>query len=435
MNTIYISVVLKFSIRDFPLSLYEIFLVIHQVMNKLGKRLAEEFFKRLEKEAEQSLKERGCVRHSYQERTFHGILGRITLKFLKVKYPDGKIKYALGDRVAFPSYVRYTEDAFEPGLGLLPHVSYKRSSLEVKRINGSSPGKSTLHRRLHTIASQVEVHPAEKVRGYRYLIVDGTGAKFQQSIRGKPKKVKTYPGELRIVYASKGIGEVFDVIGRWTNTSWEKIAHTVYQRIDEKDVSVLISDGGPGIDEAFLKPHMKHQRCSVHALRNLRALLYQDGVKKDAQQSIYSIFQNTPVFRYSKKKTMESLKAEDSALVEREIHASERHLLHLRDLLKEKGYQKTAAYVANLSQPLLTFLREWLTTGEVHPSTSNIAESRFSLIKNRISRIGRRWSEPGLKRWLDLAVYKLFPGYNWNELWKTLLPLTGNLSCEIVSIY
>ena len=404
-------------------------------MNKLGKLLAEEFFKKLEKGAEQSLKERRCVRHGYRERTLHGILGKITLKFLKVKYPDGKIKYALGDRVTFPSYVRYTEDAFEPGLGLLPHVSYKRSSLEVKRINGSSPGKSTLHRRLHTIASQVEVHPAKKVRGYRYLIVDGTGAKFQRGLRGTPRKVRTYPGELRIVYASKGIGEAFDVIGRWTNTSWEKIAHTIYQRIDEKDVCVLISDGGPGIEEAFLKPHMKHQRCSVHAWRNLRVLLYQDGAKKDAQQSIYKIFQNTPVFYYSKKKTMESLKSEDSALVEREINASARHLLHLHDLLKEKGYQKTATYVANLSQPLLTFLREWLTTGEVHPSTSNIAESRFSLIKNRIARIGRRWSEPGLKRWLDLAIYKLFPGYNRNELWKTLLPLTGNLSCEIVSIH
>jgi len=434
MNTIYISVVLKFSIRDFPLNLYEIFLVIHQVVNKLGKLLAVEFIKRLEKEADRSLKERGCVHHSYQERTFQGILGKTTLRFLKVKHPNGKIKYALEEKVTVPAYVRYTEDAFEPGLGLLPHVSYKRSSLEVQRINGSSPAKSTLHRRLHAIASQIEAHPAEKVYGYRYLIVDGTGARFQRRIRGKPKKVTTYPGELRIVYASKGIGESFDVIGRWTNTSWKKIAHTVYQRIDERDLHVLISDGGPGIEDAFLKSHMKYQRCSVHAWRNLRAFLYQDGVKKDAQQSIYKIFRDTPVFRYSKKMTMESLKSEDSALVERELHTSEGHLLHLQDLLKGKGYHKTAAYVANLSQPLLTFLREWLTTGEAHPSTSNIAESRFSLIKNRIARIGRRWSEPGLKRWLDLAIYKLFPGYDWNELWKTLLPITGNLSCEIVSI-
>ena len=229
MNTIYISVVLKFSIRDFPLNLYEIFLVIHQVVNKLGKLLAVEFIKRLEKEADWSLKERGCVHHSYQERTFQGILGKTTLRFLKVKHPNGKIKYALEEKVTVPAYVRYTEDAFEPGLGLLPHVSYKRSSLEVQRINGSSPAKSTLHRRLHAIASQIEAHPAEKVYGYRYLIVDGTGARFQRRIRGKPKKVTTYPGELRIVYASKGIGESFDVIGRWTNTSWKKIAHTVYQ--------------------------------------------------------------------------------------------------------------------------------------------------------------------------------------------------------------
>jgi hypothetical protein len=94
-----------------------------------------------------------------------------------------------------------------------------------------------------------------------------------------------------------------------------------------------------------------------------------------------------------------------------------------------------AAESRGLSEPLLTFLKQWLETSEQSPATSNIAESRFSLIKNRIARIGRRWSEPGLQRWIDLVIHKLFPGYDWDILWQKLLPETGNLTCEIVRVY
>jgi|GEM_PF-2650344 len=41
---------------------------------------------------------------------------------------------------------------------------------------------------------------------------------------------------------------------------------------------------------------------------------------------------------------------------------------------------------------------------------------------------------PGLQRFIDLALHKLFPGYNWNKLWQKLLSLTVNLTCEIVAI-
>lgn len=51
MGTIYILWVFKFLIRDFPLNLHEIFQVIQQVVNRLGKILAVELFKRLEKGA------------------------------------------------------------------------------------------------------------------------------------------------------------------------------------------------------------------------------------------------------------------------------------------------------------------------------------------------------------------------------------------------
>lgn len=131
---------------------------------------------------------------------------------------------------------------------------------------------------------------------------------------------------------------------------------------------------------------------------------------------------------------METLRDADRAQVQQVIQQSEQHLRELENLLKEKGYYKTATYVARLAEPLLTFLREWLATGEAVPTTSNITENRFSLIKNRFQRIGRRWSEEGLKRWLDVAIHKLFPGYSWKRLWERLLPIVGTLTGEIVSV-
>lgn len=434
METINISVSLRFTVREFPLSISEVFLVIQQAMKKLGRCLAAVFLQRLEQQAEAALKQQGYVRHSYQKRDVCGVLGTISLRLLRMKGTDNKVRYALNEVVEIPSYKRYTLDAFEAGFGLIPHLSYKRSGTESERIRGSSPGKSTLHRRLKACAAQVEVHPDQKAKGYRYVVVDGTGVRFQRCSGSKRKRVETYGGEVRMVHASRGVGKPFEVIGRWTNTSWATIAGQVYERIDPADVQVLISDGEPGIAEAFLHKHMKHQRCSVHVWKDLRQFLYQDGVKKAGQTEIYGLLHRVPVFTYTNKQNMETLKAGDTAAVQQQICASQKQLLELQQVLKDKGYHKTATYIANLSEPLVTFLNHWTATGEAAPSTSNIAENRFSLIKNRIARIGRRWSEPGLKRWIDLAIHKLFPGYDWSKLWKNLLPLTGNLTCEIVAI-
>lgn len=436
MKDIIISVQFRINIKVFPLKLVEIFMAIKGVLGEVGRVLVQEILRRLEEERAKELKGEGFVRCGYKERRFQSGLGKLRLRFLRMRSCEGKVRYAVSEEVEIPTYTRTTEDSFEPALGLLPHVSYRRSSLEGSRILDSGPGKSSLHRRLKEIASEIEVHPVNKAKGYRYLVVDGTGAKFQAPyyIKGE-RRVGTYRGALRTVYASRGYGMPFEVIGRWTNTSWQEIAKEVYQRINGLDIQVLISDGEGGIEEAFLLPHIEHQRCSVHAWKQLRMFLYQDGVKKNKQKEFHEAFKDIPVFTYAKQETMEELKPRDAQEVEKAVSVSEKQLLSLQHLLNKKGYHKTASYVAGLSSTLLTFLKEWLKTGQFCPATSNIAENRFSLIKNRIDKIGRRWSEPGLKRWLDLTIHKIFPGYDWNKLWEKLLPVSNNITCKIIAVY
>ena len=141
-----------------------------------------------------------------------------------------------------------------------------------------------------------------------------------------------------------------------------------------------------------------------------------------------------PVFEYAKQEVMESLSAEDRPEIRKVIRTSKEQLDELIRILSRKGYQQTAVYISRLSKPLLTFLEEWVNTGEWGPATSNIAENRFSLFKNRIARIGKRWSESGLKRFFDLTVHKLFPGYEWNDLIGKILPSSGNITCMIESV-
>ena len=436
MHVIHITVKFRFSIRKFPLNLFEIFTVIKEITMKAAQEVARVFMEHLQKNAWGFYRERGYRNLGYQKRTFRGFLGMITTSLLKIRKGKGQIRYAIHRKIDIPAYVRLTEDAYETGLGLLPHVSYRRSVAESERIDEASPGKSSLHRYLKKIEPQLKVHPDRHAKGYEYLIVDGTGAKIQEWVSEYGfRRVKTRRGEIRVVYAAKQPNGPYRVVGRWTEKeSWKEIAVEAYKRIDPAFLTTLISDGEIGIEEAFMRKNMSHQRCSVHAWREMKIFLYLDGLKKAGQEKYRDMLNDVPAFEYAKQEVMESLSAEDRPEIRKVIRTSKEQLDELIRILSRKGYQQTAVYISRLSKPLLTFLEEWVNTGEWGPATSNIAENRFSLFKNRIARIGKRWSESGLKRFFDLTVHKLFPGYEWNDLIGKILPSSGNITCMIESV-
>jgi hypothetical protein len=82
----------------------------------------------------------------------------------------------------------------------------------------------------------------------------------------------------------------------------------------------------------------------------------------------------------------------------------------------------------------MTFLEQWVATGEWILPTNNIPENRFCLFNNRIGRIGEKWSDDGLLRSFDLTVHKIFPGYDWDMLIERLLPLPENIRTKVISV-
>lgn len=91
----------------------------------------------------------------------------------------------------------------------------------------------------------------------------------------------------------------------------------------------------------------------------------------------------------------------------------------------------TAADVSR-NKNITTFFTLWLERGECIPLTTNVIESRFSQVKNRIKNVGRRWSENGLLYWLMLTLNKIFCPEMWQELWAQYL--NSNLSFRLVRL-
>ena len=214
----------------------------------------------------------------------------------------------------------------------------------------------------------------------------------------------------------------------WVAKTWQECAQELYSRMCTDRVEVLICDGGPGIEEAFLLDGMRIQRCQWHGKRDLSFILYQDGVKKVQQQEVMEKFDAIPLVGWNKE-NIEMLKDEDSQVLEGLQKKTMTAFCDLYFFLQSKGYTNAAVYLKNLAKPFVTFIEHMVDTGKAIPATSNIIEGKISLFKNRIKSIGKRWSEAGLMRWLSIAVKKLLPEFDWNTLWDDI---TGNpLSVEI----
>lgn len=106
----------------------------------------------------------------------------------------------------------------------------------------------------------------------------------------------------------------------------------------------------------------------------------------------------------------------------------------LIQILNQEHYPKTHAYLKNLSNNISLFLDWWLEKGEWIPCTSNLIENRFSQVKNRIKRIGRKWSDEGLVKWLLVVVKKLFAPDDWDLLWKQFLNLNQPISLTYLKV-
>ena len=415
---------LTIKITDGPMNINGIIKAVHLYQNELGRTIVREVIEAIDRQASNTAVEQFPHRYrnkGYLSRQFRTPMGKVDVRFTKfIDTWDGH-SYLPGKRALdVPAYKRWLSWCLTPAAGLLAKVSFAQSAKETARLQGDAPSKSTIHRRLDDLVGKGDFTPYLRKRQFRYLMVDGTGARFQS--RADQDKPAFYEGEIRFAFASVGEGKPFELVGLWVEKPWKDCATELYTRMSTERLEVLICDGGPGIEDAFMVPGMRVQRCQWHGKRDLSFILYQDGVKKAQQQEVMDAYSKIPLVGWNKE-MLETLREKDAdglkALRDKTLHS----FCDVYFFLQSKGYHNAATYLSNLAQPFVTCIEHLLDTGKIIHATSNIVEGKISLFKNRIRSIGKRWSEAGLIRWLAIAVRKLLPEFDWNTLWDAI---TGN---------
>jgi len=435
MNELHIELTLKIQIPEKGVKINNIVYQLRQFMAQLFFAILRAIFSAIEQKAIEALKntvpgryvKNGRRANQRQIRTAYGLFGYWLARVLDKE--TGKTLTPLSEAIGLPQYRRHIEESGEGGIGLVCHLSYRKSVKEIDRIIGTDMSKSTLHREVQRFAQDICLWPDMKNIPYRYLMVDGTKVRLQEvDDKGHGKKV-----EMRWALASTGEKEKFELVGIWIDKSWEKIRVDLGNRLNYSKLEVLFSDGGPGVVESLLDPGMSHQRCIWHGKRDFPYILYADQLKKTQQEPLKAKLKSIPGMSLTQA-GLERLSPEDFLKVEKLAEKTKQGFEELIEALPEDKYPKARAYIKNLSKDVTTFFDFWFENDVWIPLTTNAIESAFSQVKNRIWAVGRRWSESGLMNWLKVVVHKVFYPDSWNRLWAKYLELDSTLKIDLLEV-
>ena len=397
------------------------FVLGREMLSMLIHAMDRQVCEKVRRDSEGTFENRG-----YRDRTIQSTMGRIPLRFLKLRNRDsGAVSCPGLELLDCPAYARWPKSLLVNAAGMLPFMSYRQSSAEHLEQHGTGPAKTTVHRRLQELVGTGDYRPNLCKRNFKYLLVDGTGAKFQDRSENC-----FYSGEVRFAYASTGDGRPYELVGLWVGKDWKACADELYSRMSTGQLEVLICDGEEGISSAFLRPHIRHQRCQWHALRDLSYILYADDLKKPEQEPIISAFKSIPMVGCTQL-DFEELTGESISTVKKIRNEIVKSLKDLAASTIEQGYPTAGTYLQRLAEPFVTCLDHYIDTGNIIPITSNIIERQIGLFKNRYSRIGKRWSEQGLIRWFAIAIRKLLPQFDWKESWKEFYGSKDSVKLEL----
>jgi transposase-like protein len=433
MDELKIKIVLRYSVPENGFTLNGLLRGLDQDKDLLMRCLVEVILSALEEKAIGECKASEPGRYfgngrQPRARKFITSFGAVRYKLAQVyDKKRSSVFCPLMRKLAIAPYKQYQRESLEDAVGQVIHLSYRLAAKEVRRIRGTAPTRSTLHRTIQELAEHYGQWPSFKNRAFKFLMVDGTKVELQE--RGFSLGNK----DIRWALASENVGRQFEPVGFWIAKDWTAIRKDLEKRLDYGKLEVLLSDGGPGIEENLLSEGMRQQRCIFHGKKDFPVLLYQDGLKKPEQQPFHGLLNEILLFSLTKELLEEVLPPEKELVVEL-VEEIKRGFKKLIDALDPEKYPKARAYMMNFYQNALVAFDFWLEGKGWIPLTTNAIESAFSRIVNRVKRIGRRWSERGLMNWLMIALRKIYKPELWDELWEEYLKIHKQLKLSEVKV-
>lgn len=433
MAEINIDLKLKINVPENGIKINNLLYQLRKFMTQLYFGILKAIFSAVEDKAIAKLKEVSpgkYVRNGHRDRQIRTVYGLFQYQMTKVLNKETRrTLIPVSEAIGLPRYSRHVVETGEGGIGLVCHLSYRKSVKEIDRLRDTDMSKSTLHRQVQNFAEDMCDWPDLKKVPYRFLMVDGTKVRLQEKdAKGHGKKV-----EMRWALASLSENSKFDLVGIWIDKSWKEIRQDLNQRLNYQKLEVLFSDGGHGIEENLLATGMRHQGCILHGKRDFPYVLYADNLKKSKQEPFKDKLKSIPAMNLTRSR-LEELTPEDLPKVKTLAKKTKQGFKELIEALPEEKYPTARTYVENLSKNVTTFFDIWFTNKVWIPLNTNAIESAFSQVKNRIWAVGKRWSEPGLMNWLKVVVNKIFFPLSWNRLWSEYLGLDSNLQFNLMEV-
>lgn len=259
--------------------------------------------------------------------------------------------------------------------------------------------------------------------GLSSIMADGTGLKLSGGRKG----------ELRSVIGVTHEGRV-KPLGCFVNTEWDQIEPVIRERLKNGQSSGLtfVYDGEPGLDE-FLADVAESQRCTWHGSRGLYHALWEDGLKKKESQ---------PLTDQLKQLIGIELPAEDFELIEYDdleelvirYEDSKAEIKQLIETFQEKGYEKGASYLENLSGRIFSNIEIWLRTGVIAPKVTSLLERTFRELGRRLKRIAWGWSDKTVTNLSKMIMLRQYSRDQWEEYWKNKLGIKGNFKIQVETV-
>jgi len=439
MPTITYQVTVEVKVSEDGANVNEVLHAVDEVRQQFGVRLAEALIGWMQETIRDQLCAGGKLprawgRHSVKDRSDHGCRGR---RFVKEGF-RGESRHLKTDigQIEFPvGYVRCERcgKKFAPILEVLEmrprqghtlelerlvveatnKTSFARSVEEVEGLAGVPSSKSSHHRWAAGLKlPELEVPPLEQ------LMADGT----------RYKKAGGERGELRLAIGITGENRIVG-LGTWSGKTWCEIGRELKRRLRRiPRVPVALADGEHGLDKHVASLARSTQRSQWHFMRDLRMLLWHDGLKKAQTEPLRNRLEGilgveipageweavAPITRDRLKEQVAKARQEFQGMI---------------DEFDRMGYRHGKEYLEGARDRIFTRIDLWLETGIIAPKSTGIIEEIMREVGRRVKKLGWNWADRGVAQQAAMILLRRYSLAQWHDFWTRRLNLRGR--CHI----
>jgi len=348
------------------------------------------------------------------------IFGELDLRLSKVKnISNNTTSIPLYQSIAFDGKRKFQPDIGIVVVDLSQKLSYRDVVTEVSLFFDVVPTPTTINQRVVEYGEKIPI----KTENGKISVGIGDGTKCHSQEPGcKQNRVNVLIG----VNDGKKT-----LLGVTVNKPWEDIAKTIETDNAFAEYATIVSDGEKELRSAFSDEKRQFQMDLIHAFRMLSFKLWEDKQLD---------FEERKKLVNELKKVVLSLKnvviyqKADKEKIKTKISSTLEDLKRIAKELKEKRCYKSAEFIREYSNAMVTFARLAIE-GIIIPWTSNIIERLMGEISKRVKHKWMRWTTRGLEAILRLILVRYTDKQAYNTFRDEILGRTPNnrVSC-IVSI-